>query len=159
AGGGRGRRRPRAARALRRADAADEDARRRSLAAAARTARLDPALGRHHAVSVAPHPALVPQRDEIEVGTHPWVALHLLPLPEVLLVRSGLDRLAGRDRVELEELENPTQHACRVADELLVREDVHPVEVLSIRLEQCMTAEPVLEQPVVAAGAAAARGG
>src|SRR5207253_8656191 len=80
AGGSRGRRRPRVARALRRAHPADEDARRRPRAAAARAAR----LGREQAVAVAADAALVPERDEVEVRAHAQVALELLPLSEVL---------------------------------------------------------------------------
>ena len=154
AGSRRGRRRPRPARALRRAHAADEDARRRPRAAVARR----PRLGRQQAVAVAPHAALVPERDEVEVRAHPQVALQLLPLPEVLLVRAALDGLARRDRVELEELEDPAQHARRVADELLVGEDVHALELLAVGLEERVAAEPVLEHPVVAARPAPPRG-
>ncbi len=126
------------------------DARRRPLAPVARTAR----LGAKQAVPVAAHTALVAERDEIEVGAHPQVALQLLPLPEVLLVRARFDGLARWDRVELQEAEDPAQHAFRVADELLVGEDVHPLEVLAVGLEQGVAAEPVLEQAVVAARAA-----
>src|SRR5207248_6490926 len=82
AGGGRRRRGPRAARALRRADAADEDARRRPRTAAARAARRL-AVREEQAVAVAPHAALVPERDEVEVGSHPRVALQLAPPLEV----------------------------------------------------------------------------
>ena len=82
------------------------------------------------AVAVAPRAALVPQRDEVEVRAHPQVALHLLPLAEVLLVRSALDGLARRDRVELEELEDAAQHRLRLADEFLVREDMHALELV-----------------------------
>ena len=60
----------------------------------------------------------------------------VLPLAEVLLVRSALDGLARRDRVEPEELEDPAQDALGVADELLVREDVRPAEVGTVGFEE-----------------------
>ena len=107
---------------------------------------------------MAPHRALVAQRDEVEECAHPRVALQLLPLPEVLLVRAVLDRLARRDRFQIEELEDPAQRAGRVVDELLVREDVHAFEALAVGLEQRMAAEPVLEHPVVAPRPAPPRG-
>ena len=50
------------------------------------------------------------------------------------------------------------QHGLRVADELLVLEDVHPLEVLAVGLEERVAAEPVLEHPVVAPRAAPPRG-
>ena len=49
---------------------------------------------------------LVAERDEIEVGAHSRVAsFQLLPAVEVLLVRCRVDRLAWRDRIELEEID------------------------------------------------------
>ncbi len=67
-------------------------------------------------------------------------------------------RARSGDRVEREELEDPAQHAGGVADELLVGEDVHPLELLAVGLEERVTAEPVLEHPVVAAVPARSRG-
>src|SRR5438874_8450387 len=123
-------------------------------------AALAPLVAREEqAVAVAPDPALVPQRGEIEVGAHPRVALQLLPLPEVSVVRSLLDGLARRDRLELEELEDLVEHARRIADELLVLEDVHPLQMLAIGLEERVAAEPVLEQAVVGAGGPPSWGG
>ena len=50
------------------------------------------------------------------------------------------------------------EHARRIGDELLVLEDVYPLEVVAVRLEERVTAEPVLEQAVVAASATPPRG-
>ncbi len=52
---------------------------------------------------------------------------------------------------------SPPQRACRVGDELFIREDVNPAEVLTVGLEERVTAQPVLEQPVVPARAAPPR--
>ena len=83
------------------------------------------------AVAVAPHAALVPPRHEVEVRAHPQVALHLLPLRGSTSrsrrprpARSaGSGRARGTRRSRAEPL--------RLADEVLVAEHVHALEVVA----------------------------
>src|SRR5262249_23700546 len=97
--------------------------------------------------------------DQVEVRTHAQIALDVPPLAEVLLVRSALDGLARRDRLQAEELEDPVQNAGGGAGKLLVRKDGHAGGVRAVGCEQRVATEPVLEHPVVATGPAPPSGG